>query len=170
MRSSPDAQEHLRVYLRDHHAAAAAGVDLARRLADENRNWDHAPELQRIATDIAEDRAVLRDVLERAGVAPSVAKVLGARTMERLARLKLNGRWTSYSPLSRVLELETLYGGINAKLALWRSLHAVRAAQSSLQPFDFERLATRATEQLNGVERLHRLALGDAFSVPADEA
>jgi len=167
--AADDSRKLLRIYLQDHHAAAAAGLDLARRLARENRSWGHGPELQQIAGEIAGDRATVRTVLDRLGIAPSVVKIAGARALERVGRLKLNGRVTSYSPLSRVLELELLASGVNAKLELWRTLAAVQETEQSLQPFDFGRLVDSATAQLERLERIRRAAVGDAFDVaPGD--
>ena len=48
-------------------------------------------------------------------------KELVALAGEKVGRLKPNGQVRGYSPLSRLLELETLSVGISGKLALWRS-------------------------------------------------
>ena len=56
---------------------------------------------------------------------------------ERAARLKTNGRLFTYSPLSRVVELETLALGILGKLALWEGLAELlrcRASPASTSP------------------------------------
>ena len=63
----------LRVYLPDHHAASAAGVNLARRLARENASTPFADELTRLADEIADDREKLGSVLGELGVEPSSA-------------------------------------------------------------------------------------------------
>ena len=51
-------------------------------------------------------------VLRALEVEPSRLKIGLARAAERASRLKLNGRVLGYSPLSRVIELETLGAGI----------------------------------------------------------
>jgi len=56
-------QKLLRIYLQDHHAAAAAGLNLARRLARENAATSFAEDLTGFAKEIAEDRAELGTVL-----------------------------------------------------------------------------------------------------------
>ena len=96
----------LRVYVQDHHAAAAAGLNLARRLARENASTPFADELKLLADEIADDRVKLGAVLRALDVEPSRLKIGLARAAERAARLKLNGRALGYSPLSRVIELE----------------------------------------------------------------
>ena len=85
-------------------------------------------------------------------------------TAEKLARLKPNGRVFGYSPLSRLLELEALAGGIRGKRALWQSLHEVADRHAELIPGELDGLIERADAQLAVVEDLHRraasLALG----------
>ena len=66
------------------------------------------------------------DVLE---VGRDRVKVAGGWTAEKVGRLKLNGRFAGYSPLSRVLELEGLIAGVNGKLALWHSLLELAPAE-----------------------------------------
>ncbi len=156
----------LRVYLQDHHAAAAAGLNLARRLTRENASTPFADELTGLADAIADDRAKLGAVLQALDVEPSRLKIGLARAAERASRLKLNGRLISYSPLSRVIELETLGGGILAKRGLWNALAKTTAAQKA--GLDFDELVDRANAQLAVVEQLRERAAAMAFSVTAD--
>lgn len=90
-------------------------------------------------------------------------KPLLARLGERLGRLKLNGRLTGYSPLSRVLELEILSSMIGGKLQLWNALE--QSFGETLPRFDFPALAARADEQGRRVEDLHMAATQRALPV-----
>ena len=156
------AAKLLRVYLQDHHAASAAGLNLARRLARENASTPFANELTQLADEIADDREKLGAVLRALGVEPSRVKIGLARAAERASRLKLNGRVLSYSPLSRVIELETLGAGILAKRGLWNALsQAIDGPPASV---DFDELIDRADAQLAVVERLRKQAAALAFS------
>ncbi|MEJ7570043.1 MAG: hypothetical protein WKF41_17480 [Gaiellaceae bacterium] len=78
-------------------------------------------------------------------------------TGEKLGRLKLNGQVRGYSPLSRLLELETLSVGISGKLALWRSLEQLPEIVERLPGIDLEQLVERAQRQRAELEE-HRLA------------
>ena len=71
-----------------------------------------------------------------------------ARIAERLGRLKLNGRLTSRSPLSDLLELETLVVGITGKQALWVSLREI----PSINTEELDELHARAEDQRRIVE------------------
>jgi hypothetical protein len=68
--------------------------------------------------------------------------------------LKLNGQLAGYSPLSRLVELESLYLGITGKRELWRALQ--RTLGTDARGFDFEELDRRAERQAADVE-VHRL-------------
>ena len=158
MAANADADRFLAIYLNDHLAGAALGVELARRLRSSNSGDPEFGEpLARICREIEEDRETLirlTDCLEitRNPVKPALVKVA-----ERLGRLKPNGHLRSYSPLSRVLELEILASGIGGKMQLWNALG--ESFGDSLEGFDFHALAERADRQGQEVEDLHLAAV-----------
>ena len=65
-----------------------------------------------------------------------------------MGRLKLNGRLLRRSPLSDLLELETLVVGITGKQALWVSLREI----PSINIEELDQLLERAEEQKRVVE------------------
>jgi hypothetical protein len=89
------------------------------------------------------------------GVKTDPLKVVVGWGAEKVGRLKLNGRLLGYSPLSRLVELETLAVGVYAKLALWRSLQQLEPQR--LAPGDgvLAELVGRAERQLKELE-VHR--------------
>ncbi len=153
--------EMLRTYLQDHHAGSTGGLELARRAAGSNRDSDYGQELSAIADEIAADRETLERVMDGLGVKPSRLKDAGGWTAEKLGRLKPNNSLTSYSPLSRVVELEGLVLGVTGKLALWESLRAALGAR--VDGADFDQLAQRAAEQRSRLEALRRRAAAEAL-------
>jgi hypothetical protein len=156
------ARELLPIYLRDHYAASMAGVALAERIERAARADKGGPvELATLAKEIAADRNTLRDVMQALAIEPNQLKNALARIVERLSRLKLNGRLRGRSPLSRVVELETLGAGIHAKRDLWSTLESVVSAEKA--DADFNELQARADEQLAVVERLRGIASTRAF-------
>ncbi|MGH2954718.1 MAG: hypothetical protein ACRDK9_12030 [Solirubrobacterales bacterium] len=152
---------HLATYLRDHHAGATGGVELARRAAGSNEGNAYGKELARIAAEIAEDRDALERVMEELGVRADPIKDRAAWVAEKLGRLKPNGSLVSYSPLSRVIELEGLVLGVTGKVALWESLKA--ATPPGVETVDLERLAERAADQRSRLEDLRRTAASEAL-------
>ncbi len=151
-----------RIYLQDHHAAASAGVGIARRALK-------GP-VKDVAEQIAADRRTLEEVMRCVDVAPSTPKIAGAKVLQHLARLKLNGRLWGRSDLDSLLDLETLVVGITGKRSLWAAL--AQLPDERLAGFDFAALVSSAEEQAVRVEderlRAARAALaGDRPRVTA---
>ena len=146
----------LRIYLTDHHAGSTAGLELSRRCLNNNRGTEYESFLRDLTRDIQEDRTELEALMGTLGFASDRLKQAAALAAERLGRFKLNGQMTGYSPLSRVVELEGLKLGVTGKLSLWRSLKQVADHDSRLAVTDFDKLITRAEEQLERIEE-HRL-------------
>jgi hypothetical protein len=142
----------LRIYLQDHHAASAGGVALARRALGPSH---------RLAKQIARDRDALERVMRQLAVTPNVLKVGTVRVGELLGRLKLNGRIFERSPLSSVIELETLVVGVRGKEALWTSL---RRAGVSIDGVDLDALVESARAQGAELEALRMSAAARAFA------
>jgi hypothetical protein len=157
MADRADSNRYLAIYLNDHLAGAALGVELARRLRSSNHGDPEMGEpLERICAEIEADRETLRQLMDRLGVGRDRIKPILACAAERLGRLKLNGQLRGYSPLSRVLELEVLAAGIGGKMQLWNALE--QAFGDRLEGFDFHALAERADRQGQQVEDLHLAA------------
>ena len=152
------------IYLNDHLAGATAGSGLAARAASENEGNEFGEALAQLAAEIAQDREELLGTMKSLGRQIDHVKLAVGRTAEKLARLKPNGRVFGYSPLSRLLELEGLAGGIRSKRALWAALEEVSGLYPALDAGRLRILAARADRQLEVVDRLQRhaarLALG----------
>lgn len=165
MATSAGPDRLLAIYLNDHLAAAALGVELARRLRSSNRGDPEMGEpLARICAEIEEDQGTLIRLTEQLGVDRNPIKPALARIGERLGRLKLNGQLRGYSPLSRVLELEGMAALIGAKIQLWNALE--QSFGETLDGFDFHALAERADNQGQRVEDLHLAAAQRALPAP----
>lgn len=153
----------LSIYLQDHMAGAVAGVELARRVAGSNREGPYAEELGAVCDDIEQDREALGRVMKALDVRSNPIKLGSAWAGEKLGRLKLNGRLASYSPLSRLVEIEGLIIGVSGKLELWRTLRAIADSAPELKELDLRTLGRRAEAQRKALERLHDRAAHDAF-------
>jgi hypothetical protein len=149
----------LSIYLNDHLAGSTTGVELARRTRASNKGTPLGDYLERLTSEIESDREALERLIAELGIRRDRVKVFGAWAVEKLGRLKLNGQLTGYSPLSRFLELESLYLGITGKRELWRALQ--RTLGNGVPGFDFEELGRRAERQAAEVEG-HRLEGAEA--------
>jgi hypothetical protein len=154
------------IYLNDHLAGATAGLELARRLVRSNSGNAYGPPLSRLAAEIEEDRSSLLAIMQDLEVSVDRVKLAAGWAAEKLGRLKLNGRLLSYSPLSRLMELEFLELGVTGKLALWRTLHEILPGEPRLDRAGLERLIDRADRQRHELQALHERAVSDAFAAP----
>jgi hypothetical protein len=159
----PTQIDYLSTYLQDHRAGAAMGLDLAQRLRDENAGTRYEDFLALVAQQIEEDVATLESIMELFDVDKSKLKIAGAKIGERIGRLKPNEHLTSYSPLSRVQELDMLRSGVQGKLALWDALFEISDLDDRLDAVMLRALIERAEAQLAGLREHHRMAAHDAF-------
>jgi len=141
----------LAIYLNDHLAGSTVGVELVRRARGSNEGTELGEFLAAFAAEIEGDRETLEEIMEAVGAGRDRLKVAGAWAGEKAGRLKLNGSLRSYSPLSRVVELEGLRLGVEGKTCLWRMLREL--ADPRLSGFDFDALIARAERQRDDLEQ-----------------
>ncbi len=155
--------DYLETYLQDHRAGAEMGSDLAHRLAEENGGTAYEDFVLGLAQEIDGDVEMLDRIMDRFGVSKPALKIAGAKAAEKLGRLKPNDQLAGYSPLSRVLELEGLRGGVQAKQALWDSLAELAQHDDRLDSEQMAELQAKAQKQLDGLREQHCTAAHDAF-------
>jgi hypothetical protein len=100
--------------------------------------------------------------MRKLGAKEDELKKLSGWATEKLGRLKLNGELLSYSPLSRVVELEGLYLGITGKQALWELLSDL--GDPRLAEFDLAGLLERAERQRSELNEQRRQAARETFA------
>ncbi len=161
--------ELLRIYLQDHLATATGAVELAKRAYGSNKGTEFGPALAAVREHLTDDRDALLDVMRRFDVSPDRLKVGAAWTAEKAGRLKLNGSWHRYSPLSRVVELEGLTLLLAGQRRLWETLAHVTASDRRMAGFDAAARMTGCDEALERASELHRRATALAFA-PAPPA
>jgi hypothetical protein len=118
--------------------------------------------LERVAREIEQDRDSLRAIMTQLGVGPDRLKMAGAWAGEKAGRLKLNGHLTSYSPQSRVIEIEGLVVGVTGKRCLWAALRHIAPQEARLDVEELDRLIGRADRQLGELEDLRLTAVSEA--------
>jgi hypothetical protein len=160
----------LGIYLNDHLAGSTVGLELAKRARGSNQGNEYGEVLARVAKEIEEDRDALQRLMKELGVRRDQAKVTLAWIAEKFGRLKPNGRLTGYSPLSRLIELETLALGISGKLSLWEALTEIAPEDARLDAQELGLLAERAERQRKEVWQLRQRAAREAFAGQARAA
>jgi hypothetical protein len=152
------SMRRLDIYLNDHFAGAMLGMELSRRAAAENQGTALGDFLQVLHEEIVDDRRTLRAVMNALDIDASPVKPTGAWLLEKAGRLKLNGQLRGHSPLSPLIELESLEAGVSGKRSLWQVLGRTFPADARLERFRLDALVARADEQLQGLQE-HRLAI-----------
>jgi hypothetical protein len=157
------ADKLLRIYLQDHLAGATGGVELVRRSLGANRGTTYGDALAKLADEIEADKRALEGIMADFGFTADRTKNVAFWAAEKAGRLKLNGRLTGYSPLSRMVELEGLIGGISGKVSLWRALLEIAPQEPRLDGDRLARLVERGQDQLQRVEKLRDRAAREAL-------
>jgi hypothetical protein len=151
----PDRHRYLGIFLNDHLAGSTVGVETARRARGSNQDSEFAAPIASVCAEIEEDRDTLEAIMGELGIGRSRLKPTLGWIGEKLGRLKPNGHLRTYSPLSRVVELELLLLGITGKLRLWTLLSELLEGESAV---DLEALMARAERQRTTVADLQRRA------------
>ncbi|THJ72235.1 hypothetical protein [Candidatus Frankia alpina] len=153
----------LGIYLNDHLAGSTAGLRLARRMATAHRATPFGAALARVASEIAEDRDALLELMRALGVPERKYKITAGWAAEAAGRLKSNGRIMRRSALSTVIELETLRIGVAGKSAAWRTLLAVADRYDRLGQDRLDVLLERARRQAQELDELRITAARAVF-------
>jgi hypothetical protein len=122
--------------------------------------------LERVAAEIEADKAELEGIMAALEIGQDRVKVVAAWAAEKAGRLKLNGSLLSYSPLSRLVELEGLIVGIAGKRLAWQALGELAERDARLDRAQLDRLAERAERQLAELRHQHERAALDALATP----
>jgi hypothetical protein len=153
----------LSVYLHDHLAGAAGGVELLRRAAKEQRDTPVGPGLALLVVDVEEDQQALRDLLAQLGMADHHLHEAVTWLAEKASRLKPNGQLIGRSPLTSLVELETIRIALEGKRAGWASLRILAEQDSRLDASGLDRLIARAVDQADRAEALRRTVAATVF-------
>ncbi|GLY80706.1 hypothetical protein [Actinoallomurus iriomotensis] len=156
----------LGVYLNDHLAGATLGSELSARLASAHRDSEDGAVLERLSTEIREDRAALIELMAALEVPVRQYKVLLGWAAEKAGRFKPNGRLLERSPLSSLEELEAMTLGVVGKSACWRVLRTLADHDDRLDPERLDDLLRRAKRQAETLEEL-RLRAGARLATSA---
>jgi hypothetical protein len=151
------SNELLGVYLNDHLAGSAAGIELATKLRDNHQGTEFGDVMAALHRDISQDRDALEELMRHLEVERHPVKEAAGWALEKLSRLRLNPALTGSADLTRLLETEALSLGIEGKLLMWLALKEAAASDRRLAGTDFDRLIERARGQRRTLEP-HRLA------------
>ncbi len=163
-----EALNFLRIYIRDHDGASSGGLHLARRCYDANRTTSLGPRLEQLVAAISDAQDELRRIAARLGIRPSLAREAATWVGSAVGALKLNGRRTTYSPLSRVVELEALSSAVTGQLRLWETLQRLAPFDHRLDTSEAQRYGDQCRALLEDLTVMHDSAAREAFTPLTD--
>jgi hypothetical protein len=158
-----ESLQYLKIYLDDHRAGATAGTDLARRVWRKNRSGPWGTELKEIRELIKAEKETLDSVRAAVGARGGQGKKALALLSAQASRLKPNGHFLRYSPLTRLVELELLMSGVQSKLGLWAALLETSSSFPGLAHFDFAALGEQSEAELRTLREIHDWAASQCF-------
>ncbi|MFG2768078.1 transaldolase [Streptomyces rubiginosohelvolus] len=162
-----DSADLLAVYLNHHYTGATGGLELFRRAAQARVDDADGAVLADLARQIEEDREALAGLMTDQGVQVSRSKAAMGWLAEKAGRLKPNGHLFSRSPLSDLLEAESMLLGVLGKTACWRTLRILADSDARLPADRLDVLLERAEQQSAVLEDLRAAAAVRALSPPA---
>jgi hypothetical protein len=154
----------LGIYLNDHLGGSIAGVEVAEKLRSKNEGAPFGAALAGLVLEIKEDRATLEHLMDRLGIERNPAKQAAGRGLEKLGRLRTSKQLTGSAEISRLMDIEALWLGIEGKLAMWRALKEIAELDAELAATDFDGLAERARRQRETLEPFRLQAAVFAFA------
>jgi len=159
-----DSTDVLGTYLNDHLGGANAGVEMARQLHKRAGTGPDAPALAQLVIDIEQDRDDLRSLIEQLQQDGHPAKKAAGWIAGKAHQVAVGELLTRDSDLSMLLGTESLALGIEGKSALWQALLATTSLHTQLAGIDIARLAERARDQRERIEKVRLGAAHRAFS------
>jgi hypothetical protein len=163
--SSSGSADLLAIYLNDHLSGATGGVELLRRAAQAQQGQgqkQHAG-LAELAKQVEQDRHSLLQIMTDLDVPTDHSKVALGWLAEKAGRLKPNGHLFSRSPLSDVLELESMLLGVQGKASCWRTLRNLAETDHRLYVDHLDTLLERAENQTVILEKMRIAAAARAL-------
>lgn len=155
-------------YLQDHYAGSAAGIELFRRAADQQTDPVARTTLTEMIATVEDERNALERFLAAIGAKPDPVKNAGAWLAEKIGRFKSNGELIRRSPLSDVVELETLRLAVEGKAAGWRVLRQLAEDDSTFDAAELDKLLSAADDQIERLEGLRMSAANRVFRQTPD--
>ncbi len=156
----------LGIYLDDHSAIMQGELELIARCCRSQQAGPLREFLGQLEREVIAQQTIVKDVKTRIGIHSrweGQLKSGAAWIAEKVGRLKLNGSLLSYSPLSRVVELESLSVAACERVALWNTLDALADADSRLDGITFTFFQEQAENHLATLASYRRAAAMEAF-------
>ena len=153
----------LAVYCNDHLASSVGGIELVKRMLNEHRTTDYEQPLEQLLGELREEKSSLESMMRGIGLPIRLYKLAAVWVGEKAARLKLNGRLVSRSPLSDLVEFEFLASAVRAKRSGFETLRTVAEVEPRLPVGEIDRLIRQANRQFEWLTHARREVAATVF-------
>ena len=160
---APSGGDLLALYLNDHLTGASVGVHLFRRAAQLHHDRAARETLIGLSREVNADRDTLIALMKRLDVSPQRHRMALGWAAEKAGRLKPNGTLIKRSPLSDVVELETLRLGVEGKACVWKLLALLADSDPRISADELDELEQRARHQIDALEELRMQTARSVF-------
>lgn len=152
----------LELYLSDHLTGATAGRDRIERMANDFVDTPVFAQIASVSVEIRAERALLKNIIHDLGLAQKPYRQAAAATVERVGRLKGNGRVVRRSPMTLLLETELMRSAVIGKAGVWETLRD-NSEMLGLDPEVFSALVEAIDHQVELLSEVHAYARNTAF-------
>jgi hypothetical protein len=159
----PRNPDLLGIYCNDHLAAATGGIELVTRMIGVHRGGPYEQPLAQLLDELREERSSLRAQMRAVGIPLREYKQVAVWLAEKVSRAKLNGRLTSRSPLSDLVEFEFLASAVRGKRSGFETLREVAEVEPRLDAAEFDRLIEQANRQYEWLTHTRREVAARTF-------
>ncbi len=146
-------------YVRLHLTGSSAGIELFSR-GSAFPDPEAREVVGRIRDELVDERRRLLAIAKRHGIRPAPFSAIVVKVGERVGRLKPNGDLVHRTPLTDVVDLETMRVAVAGKIAGWEAMLTVDA----LPEAELEDLLAQARRQHDDLSTLHRDAAARALN------
>jgi hypothetical protein len=146
----------LAVYVNDHLASAAGGIELVTRMIGAHRGSRFEPQLRQLLDELRQEKSDLTAVARALDLPVRQYKQVAVWVAEKASRLKLNGHLVSRSPLSSLVEFEFLASAVRGKRSGFETLRIAATVDERIDPVLLDALIAQANRQylwLTGARR-----------------
>ncbi|MCZ2814057.1 hypothetical protein O2W15_21725 [Modestobacter sp. VKM Ac-2979] len=148
--------ELLAVYVNDHIAAAAGGIELVSRMIGVHRGTEREQPLRQLLDELREEKAAIISIAQALDFPVRQYKQVASWIAEKASRAKLNGHLLSRSPSSDLVEFEFLASAVRGKRSGLETLRIAATVDSRIDADLLDRLIQQANRQHDWATEVRR--------------
>ncbi|WP_369130359.1 hypothetical protein [Modestobacter roseus] len=160
--------ELLAVYVNDHLAAAAGGIELVSRMIGVHRGTELEQPLRQLLDELREEKTAITGIAQALGFPVRHYKQVATWVAEKASRGKLNGHLLTRSPSSDLVEFEFLASAVRGKRSGFETLRIAATVDSRIDADLLDRLIRQANRQHDWATEVRRDVAARVFGGDPD--